>query len=133
MGNHGTVKSAFVADKTLGDLSSQFQLPFGKQWLDIYIWNSTEGLLNNTRFKNRDYLGAYVSCWNGKKTGLFGEVHLVKDIIGGGYVAHELQHFIYDYMLWCPTNFSDRLNEKLAKLLGEITNLFWREFYDRYK
>ena len=124
------MKSALVTDKTLDDLSCQFRIEFGKQWLDVYIWNGMEGLLNNTRFKNKDYLGAYVSCWNGKKTGLFGEIHLIRDEIGGGYVAHELMHFMFDYILWLPGKLD---GEKLARLMGDVTNSFWCAFYERYE
>ena len=127
--------SAYIENKCLDDLSSQWRIDFGKQWLDVYVWNSVVGLRSNARFRKKDYLGAYV--WhNGRKktTGLFGEIHLIRDQIGAGYVAHELQHFIYDWMghyLVCYRN--NVTSEKCAKLLGDITNKFWIAFYERYE
>ena len=129
------MSDAYVTEKTLADLDCQFRLEFGKRWLDVYIWKSEAGLHANTRFCNQDYSGAYVGCYDRKKrSGLFGEVHLVISEIGAGYVAHELMHFMLDWM----TNAAgvpetSCQNERVCFLMSDLTSLFWTLFYERYE
>lgn len=122
-------------DKTLDDLSAQFQLPFGKHWLDIYIWKSEQGLMNNVRHNGRDFIGCYLGIpGRKKKGGSFGEIHLMLGEVGAGYVAHELEHFIHDYcIMFVPVVDNKRKQEKVAYMMGDMTTLFWHSFYEHYK
>jgi hypothetical protein len=64
---------------------------------------------------------------------LFGEIHLVKDSIGGGYVAHEIAHMGYDWVFTHKSIGSQKQNEAFAYLVGDVTSKFWTEFYKRYE
>ncbi len=120
-------------DKTLDDLSAQFQLPFGKHWLDVYIWKSEQGLMDNVRHNERDFAGCYMALQKRKKKGLFGEIHLILGEIGAGYVAHELCHFLQDWLVeYCPV-VTPRKSEKVAYVMGDMTTLFWRNLYEKYQ
>lgn len=122
------------ADKTLEDLSAQFKLPFGKHWLDVYIWKSERGLMDNVRHNGRDFTGCYLGLGGRHKKGLFGEIHLILGEIGAGYVAHELEHFIHDYCAeFVPTINTKRRQEKVAYMMSDMTTLFWRNFYEYYQ
>ncbi len=121
------MNSAYVENKDLDNLFSNFSVLFGKQFLNVYIWKSEKGLYRNTYFKKDDYLGAYIpNPYRKDRSGLFGEVHLIKRMIGAGYVAHELQHFIYD---WVSSKNRPPQNETIALLAGEVTSSFWKTFY----
>lgn len=124
----------YKSDKTLDDLSAQFRLPFGKHWLDIYIWKSERGLLDNVRHNGRGFTGCYLGIEDHKKRGLFGEIHLILGEIGAGYVAHELEHFIHDYCCeFVPEIKGRRLGEKVAYVMSDMTTAFWRNFYEKYE
>jgi hypothetical protein len=119
---------AYVEYKDYKDLLADFEITAGSQNVLVYIWKSVRGLRRNTSFKGNDYVGAYVAYpYRKQRSGLFGEIHLVKHRIGAGYVAHEIQHFLYD---WLQTQKqTDKTNEKLALLAGEFTREFWMKYY----
>jgi|GEM_PF-2303484 len=130
------IESPYVADKNLSDLSASWRVQFGKRhYVDVFIWESQKGLFMNTGFTEKLYAGAYIAFPGRGKTGLFGEIHLLLNMIGAGYVAHELMHLIYDWM-------SDRdmkeftsglcLNERTAYLMSDVTTDFWDKFYNFY-
>jgi len=120
-------------DKTLDDLSTQFQLPFGKHWLDVYIWKNRQGLMDNVRHNGCGFIGCYMALPERKKKGLFGEIHLILGEIGAGYVAHELQHFILDFCAEFVPVINKRRQEKVAYAMSNMTTLFWRNFYEKYE
>ncbi len=125
-----TMRSAFVEDKDFRDLYASFILLFGKRYIQVFIWKSVRGLRRNTSFQDNNYLGAYLYYPNRKaRTGLFGEIHLLKRMIGAGYVAHEIQHFLFDWLLQFQS-ISGRHNEQLAYLAGETTKEFWNSYYE---
>jgi hypothetical protein len=123
-------KSPYVADKTLDALSARWQTPLGKrQYLDIFVWETLDGMYDNCHFPNRgDYLGCYIGVPGRKKTGLFGEIHLVRSAIGGGCVAHEIAHAMLD---WVSCRKWD--DELFAHVTGKVTAAFWDTFYEKYK
>jgi len=130
--------SPYVAEKNFDDLDSRWINPLGKLLLDVFVWKSETGLYQNTNFKNkksRAYVGAYVGVPGRKASGLFGEIHLIRDRIGGGYVAHEIAHAVFDYMTAFDHVVAGDItsNEKLAKITGDTTNAFWINFYERYE
>lgn len=61
------------------------------------------------------------------------EIHLDISMIGAGYVAHEIQHFV---QWWIWRNKLDPMgkdNENICHIVGEITARFWDKFYELYK
>jgi hypothetical protein len=57
-------------------------------------------------------------------------------LMGAGYFAHELQHFMADYVSETePLDyvFDRPANERVAFLAGELTNQFWVEFYKKFE
>jgi hypothetical protein len=129
------MQSAYIENKDFKDLFVRFSVSFGSQHLDVFVWRNVRGLHRNTYFYGGDYLGAYVFYPRRKKRGLFGEVHLVKRMIGAGYVAHELEHFIYDWLIdrisRSKTGYVDTveiMNEPTARLMGDVTRDFWFEW-----
>lgn len=125
------MKSAYVEKKDFQNLHTGFTLKFGARFLHVFVWKSEHGLRDNTCFPNRrNVVGAYVAYpYRVKRSGLFGEVHLVEGEIGAGYVAHELQHFIFDWSL--TQAMTSGLNERQARLAGEITRDFWNQYTKR--
>ena len=131
----------YVEQKDFKDLYTSFVVSFGSRKLDVFVWRTVRGLYRNTNFPKKNYLGAYIGYPYGKRRrGLFGELHLLKrmiacggaQLIGAGYVAHELQHFMLDWLtdhtLYDPDSIR-RLNEPAAWLCGEVTRLVWSEWY----
>lgn len=121
------MESAYVEHKDFSDLFTRFAISFDFQSLDVFVWNSVEGLRRNTYFKENDYYGAYAFYPYRKRNGLFGEIHLVKPEIGAGYVAHEIQHFLFDWLL--GQTMTDKTNERMATLAGNVTKEFWNEWH----
>jgi hypothetical protein len=121
-------ETAYVEYKDTKDLLMQFSLPFGSKNVLVFVWRSVKGLKRNTNFKG-DYVGAYVANPSRRKSGLFGEIHLVNNRIGAGYVAHELQHLLYDWLL--EQTITRNTNERLALLAGNITREFWTTYYNK--
>ena len=62
----------------------------------------------------------------------FGVISLSLDTITGGIFAHELTHFLID---WVRLNRIDieTCNEIMANLIGQMTEDFWTIFHSKYK
>ena len=60
----------------------------------------------------------------------FGEIHLCKGHYGTGVVAHELMHLLNYWVSARGMNW-ERHDEKIAKLMGKLSSLFWIEHYER--
>lgn len=59
-----------------------------------------------------DAAGVYIAAKNKTQ---FGEIYLWIDLIGGGYWAHELQHFMIDYMESTESfPLDEKANERMA-------------------
>jgi len=121
------MRSAWVEHKDFSGLAEKFTLAFSGRSVDVYIWKSVKALRKNTHFSHNNQVGAYVFFpYRKPRSGLFGEIHLLKRLIGAGYVAHEIQHFLYD---WLTEQTHDKgLNERLALLAGNITKEFWNAY-----
>ena len=64
-------------------------------------------------------------------TRLVGNLHFYNHGFGGGVFAHELQHFIQD---WIAVGGIDTVDaEAVPTLAGDLTNAFWTWFYDHFK
>lgn len=60
------------------------------------------------------------------------KIHLSMPMMGAGYVAHEIQHFI---CYWIACNGLDIIGkhfEKIAWVTGEITSEYWKWFYKNF-
>lgn len=122
-----------VKDKS--DLLAMMRLPIvGKQYLHIYVWKTNEAMRLNYDFDGgfaAAYCGLafYVDVDSGETIvgNKFGEIHLVKDEFGVGIFAHELQHFILD---WIDVYGCEFVNEDICLIVGNMTNKFWTWFYD---
>ena len=128
---------AYVANKDYSDLDNFWMLQVTpKIHLNIYVWQSKIGLYRNTNFRKKNgsnyHLGAYIGVPFSRKYGLFGEIHLLREMIGAGYVSHEIQHFINDYTCYLGLNLFKN-NERLAYLVSDAVTAFWNEFYERYE
>jgi hypothetical protein len=131
------MRSPYVAEKTFVDLDHRWVVRINKkQFVDVFVWKTLDGLYDNTHFRDRGhYLGAYIGVPDRKKSGLFGEIHLWRDQIGAGYVAHEIMHLVFDWMVerdMREFHYGKSLNERSAWLMGDITTQFWNRFYEFY-
>ena len=94
--------------------------------VQVVIYDRLEDLrrsVNGVFVDNSDTAGYYHAC-RGRD---FGRIGLWKELVGAGYLAHEIQHFIYDCMMDGETN-----NEKLAWMAGDLTSKFWTKWYEMY-
>ncbi|MCP5017328.1 MAG: hypothetical protein GY938_18975 [Ketobacter sp.] len=64
---------------------------------------------------------------------LFGEIHLTDNDFDAGWFAHELQHFILDFIDRFKLDFADKDNEVICTIVGEMTTAFWGRFYELYE
>lgn len=117
------MQTNYVEYKDETDLYRKFVLQFDNRSINVYVWNSINGLRRNTHFKISNYYGAYVAYPYRKKSGLFGEIHLIRKRITIGYVSHEVQHLLYDWLMQQPQ--TAQTNERLATLAGEIMSKIW--------
>jgi hypothetical protein len=115
-----------------------FTLPMDrKHYVRFYIWESKKAMQagNSNNFNSdNDYLGSATgNYWGqvGKKIHIpkrFGEIHLIKGILGVGIVSHEIYHLVIywaDAHGWMPIV----KDEQLALLCGNLNRRFWNEIY----
>jgi hypothetical protein len=76
----------------------------------------------------KEAAGCYVDI---RSKSQFGEIYLWKKMMGAGYVAHEIQHFILAYMEETETwPLSPQANERMAWMAGDLMAQFWSKFYE---
>ena len=124
----------------------KFQIRISKiSYVDCYIWDTVEQMRDATdhRFDDRDYDACWLAGeagWSYSECGLtadyLGELHFSTEKIGAGIVAHELQHFICQ---WVDAEMGVREqfalgadDEEICLLAGNLTNQFWGEFYENF-
>ncbi len=103
----------------------------------MYIWQYLKDLRKAAQVSSthparywKNAAGAYVGV---VKPGQFGEIHLHQKLMGAGYFAHELQHFMEHYRFITEEPWlDDTANERMAWLAGELTAEFWTKFYERF-
>lgn len=106
--------------------------------LTVYVWKHLKDLRqaakqSSTRSAHywKNALGAYVGAVKPRR---FGEIHLWIEMIGAGYWAHELQHFMENYRFCTEKHpLDDAANERMAWLAGELTAEFWTKFYEKFE
>ena len=110
----------------------------GRRRLKVYVWKNLKDLRqaakkSSTRSAHywKQAAGAYVGVRAERQ---FGEIHLWQKLIGAGYFAHELQHFMDDFETATEKQPLDpKANERMAWLAGELTAEFWTKFYERFE
>lgn len=109
----------------------------GRARLKVFVWKNLKDLRRAAKASStqsarywKNALGAYVGTRGPRQ---FGEIHLWEKMIGAGYFAHELQHFMEDYRTATEQKYLDNeANERMAWLAGELTGEFWTKFYERF-
>jgi hypothetical protein len=107
----------------------------GWRQLRVVLWDHLKDLRATARELSgyggwRSCAGCYLATRAPRE---FGQIHLWKKILGGGYFAHELQHFLADYSMETESYPLDTdANERMAFLAGDLTMQFWNQFYDRF-
>jgi hypothetical protein len=111
----------------------------GRKKLTVYIWQNLRDLRRAAQKSStlparwwKTAAGAYVGVVTKTQ---FGEIHLWQKLIGAGYFAHELQHFMEDYRTATEgiKPLDDEANERMAWLAGELTAEFWTKFYEKFE
>ena len=88
----------------------------------------------------RSYFGCYLGkVWKFRDNELvnrkLGEIHLVNGEFGAGVFAHELQHFLVDWikaMKW-TRGLLKKYWEDIAYMAGDLTTEFWNNFYENFE
>ena len=102
--------------------------------LRVFVWPDIESLQRATGY---DDAGA---CWKSPEivtrddeivTRLVGSLHFYNNGFGAGVFAHELQHFIQDWI--SIGGIDDTDSEAVPTLTGNLTATFWSWFYDHFK
>lgn len=128
-----------IKDET--DLLAKMRLPIrGKQYLHVYVWKN-----NNAMRDNYDYDGDFAAAYCGLTykvevdTGepvvgnKFGEIHFVHNGYGAGIFAHELQHFVMDWIDVYGCEFEEEQIEEICTMVGKMTVKYWVWFYDTFE
>lgn len=127
--------------KDLTKCLASFKLKITGQWyVHSYIWhdrNSMHEALGN----GDDYRAIYISLpymmyegsdWTIPVTGnKIGELHFSINAIGAGIFAHELLHFLFDWIEKSSLDIEED-EESLAQLFGHMTARFWSKYYELF-
>ena len=99
-----------------------------KQWFHVYVAKSP------AHFKRKNQCHAYYIGAEARKKrqGLFGYIYLSElnfSPMAHELVAHEVQHLIFDWVLTRKNmRMTDRNEERIATMTGEIARRFWRKY-----
>ena len=121
------------------DALARTRLPIrGRHYLEVVVWPDHATLQEATGHPDATaYWDAPVTrIWVGAdgkteiKTRRVGTLHFYNDGFGAGVFAHELQHFIQD---WIEVGGIDTTDpEAVPTLAGDLTNKFWNWFYENF-
>lgn len=102
----------------------------GRRKLRVYIWKTKKELRAAAKEMDASVNWSDASgCYIATRVSSFGQIHLWKKLIGAGYWAHELQHFMNDYSEETENYPLDHdANERMAWLAGELTKEFWIKY-----
>ena len=111
--------------------SRQFRIMFRKdQWIQVYIWRTQKEYKKQLAELQYGKCATYIHYGNrNKKHSEFGIMHFSHKYLGAGCFAHELQHFMFDWISTHLKEVNPRNEEKLAQLADDITRLFWNNYY----
>lgn len=96
-----------------------------KQWISVTVWDVHPDTFNNWGGGRWAYFDPIIPY---TKSGLFGELHLVKSGIREDTMSHELFHVLCAIMRSRLDAITGRNEERYASLLDELTRKFWRGF-----
>lgn len=145
LATYGLVTSVidlYLADKNESKALSKIAIPIvNGYFIDVYIWPDKETMYAESGNAGDDYAARYVTLPYKKDVDSghmcigpkFGEIHLVIDEFGAGFFAHELQHFILDWIYVHQLDFVTGDNEPICQIVGDMTSFFWEKFYALYK
>jgi len=122
-----------------------FRLPaYEAYYVRVFIWKDVETLREAidcyVGATKKDYFGYYAGNTIHWKDGVIltkriGDIHLHLENMGAGTFAHELQHFISDFVT--SMGWSDDLTgeywEPVSWISGEMTKRFWNLFYENFE
>jgi len=107
-------------------------------YVEVFVWDSVEHLraANQQEDINGYCNGNWISkrvkgkliTLAGKK---FGEIHLVRSLIGVGMVAHELMHLVNYWTDFCHWTYWEN-DEDIAQVMEAVTRDFWNRFYEAF-
>lgn len=108
-------------------MEANFRVYFRKkrQFFDVYLHDTTPETFNR---KGGGRWGYYVSRWNNPKSGLFGEVHIVKSRVRVDVASHELDHLRMDWIFSNRVVLSTYNEERFCKFGDELIRNFYREY-----
>jgi len=132
------VNYGYKKNKDLTYCIANFKLKiYTPYYVHVYLWMS-KGSMHRALGNGQDYEAIYVplpytvyesSDWRIPVTGnKIGELHFPMESVGSGTVAHELLHFLFD---WMKKSMLDDVEdeERLCLLFGDITAQFWRKYF----
>ncbi len=127
----------YKAKKNLDGLVIELKLNVNRGFhLSIYIWKDFESMYKNID-DEPDYLAHYIGLpyrinletEEPELEEKVGEIHLVESKFGAGVFAHELQHFILDWIdIWGLDD-----DEAICTIAGKMTTDFWNTFYEHFE
>ena len=122
-------------------LLARMRLPIvDKQYLHVYVWENKDAMHDNYDYDG-DFAAAY--CGLAYKVYVdtgelalgnkFGEIHLVHNGYGAGIFAHELQHFVMDWIDIYGCDFKEEQIEEVCSMVGNMTAKYWTWFYKNFE
>lgn len=131
----------YKRNKDLTDCAARFRLKIdGYYYLHVYLWSDRQSMYAMAGVEP-PYSGCYVEiprllCVKTlipkKARPKFGEIHMALDDICAGLWAHELMHFMLDWIVLFKLDLLKN-DELLCGMTGKMTRDFWNGFYDTFK
>lgn len=115
----------------------RFRIPINKrQWLTVQVWPTHEEYLAGTaKHYGRSHpnrIASYATFGKRKmRSGEWGVLLFSADELGAGTVAHEVQHFVFDWIVHHIRRLNWKHDEPLAQLADKVNATFWRKYYKR--
>lgn len=114
----------------------RFRIPINKkQWLSVTVWPTHEAFVSGTqhyfygrqRF-HRSRIAIYATFKDRKKrSGEWARMFFSLENLERDVVAHEIQHFIFDWLMYKLYKVGSRHDEQLAYLVQDVTAAFWKK------
>ena len=124
--------------KRIGFIMWRKELKTGHTYyVEVFVWRSHAALMSESGIDG-DCLACYIPMprkagpedyYHKPRGRKFGEFHFYDKGVTAGILAHELTHFICDWISTFDLDM-DRDSEQLAQIAETITRQFWNRFYD---
>ena len=107
-----------------------------RQWLKVVIFDNHRQYMKKYHAmhgKSKKTIACY-SIFGSRNihSGSFGQIMFSNDHVSYGTVAHEVQHFIFDWIRTHYKRLAGWQDEYLAQLADRITAEFWTQWYKLY-